>query len=33
MTIKMDEAVLALLFLSMHSDGRLINACKGIDRK
>ena len=28
---KIDEAALALLFLSMHSDGSLTRAWKGID--
>ena len=30
-TNKIDEATLALLFLSMHSDGGLARAWKGID--
>ena len=30
-TNKIDEAALALLFLSMHSDGGLTRAWKGID--
>jgi len=30
-TDKIDEAALALLFLSMHSDGGLARAWKGID--
>ena len=30
-TNKIDEAALALLFLSMHSDGGLARAWKGID--
>ena len=30
-TSKIDEAALALLFLSMYSDGGLVRAWKGID--